>query len=746
MSNKKVVTKSKAQPAPATENGTPAPAAATTDVRVAHQLRVLETVAGQGEDEKKYSPRTEKHIQQLTGVLDFYEYSRGDIAALVRRCHYDENQIQVAVANIIEDRANHEKEEWGTVKNKKQTKEEKKIKEEEKKEQERLEKEAEKHRKEAERKAAKEAERANKRSGKGGKNGMDADVGASALPPDPAILFAGTKTSNVESDQWPGQWWEGSGDKWNGKSWEWQESWQEEWGESKNGGKSGNSWEWQGQEWSEDWGGSKEGNEQWWAGGGGGWEKAGKKKKGYKEKKDGPALEEEETEGDFWDMPDTSAPDGEGGLDRWTLGRLPGHDTEDGPGVAVPKAMPNNALTVEALEREHLAAPTMAPQVAAPVPLNAPTGNWMVDGLPPPPQQDLLAALGGAPVAASSSSAPAEERPQERSERGEKGEKGDKGKGKGKKGKEREKGEGEKERLERIDRSDDPRRQAVEQVGEVVTVRKHSSMGCAVVSMTDTRVRQAIVAEGNECTINGLKVQIKPHHNKETKEEVLTDLFVAWGRQVEKVNPLSEQMIAKYFDGKYKEIIAGWKAAEEERRQAEELEQQRAQEQQRQELVLKQRTEERRRYEVEEEQKRRQEAEQQQKWISQQWMQQAAGGVPQGGALRGMGSTADAYAAAQLQQQQPQQQAAAMQWNSSQQQQWMQAMYQAQNWQMAQRGLQMQGMAASGQDQDWRAYYQQYLDQQQRGQNAFAAQQQPSGYQNQQTFNYGAAYSRGERI
>ena len=29
------------------------------------------------------------------------------------------------------------------------------------------------------------------------------------------------------------------------------------------------------------------------------------------------------------------------------------------------------------------------------------------------------------------------------------------------------------------------------QVGEVVTVRKHSSMGCAVVSMTDVRVRQA---------------------------------------------------------------------------------------------------------------------------------------------------------------------------------------------------------------------------------------------------------------
>lgn len=742
--SKKVVTKKKAQPAPATsvENGTPAPAAsATTDVRVAHQLRVLETVADKGEeDEKKYSPRTERYIQQLTGVLDFYEYSRSDIAGLVRRCHYDENQIQIAVANIIEDRANHEKEEWGTVKNKKQAKEERKIKEEEeKKEQERLQKEQEKQRRESERKAAKEAREAEraKRGGKGGKNGTEADGGASALPPDPAILFAGAKpTQNVESDQsasqgnWQEQWWENSGDKWNGKSWEWQENWQEDWSENKNGGKS---WEWQ-ESWQEDWSGNKAENDKWW----GSWEKAGSRKKGHKEKnKDGPALaEDDDAEGDFWDMPDTSAPDAEGGLDRWTLGRLPGHEQAAEDGMAVPKAMPNNALTVEALERDHLAAaPTVAPQVAAPAPMNAPSGNWMVDGLPPP-QQDLLAAL-GAPVAASSSSAPAEDRNQDRPERGEKG------RGKGKKGKDREKGaEGEKERLERIDRSDDPRRQAVEQVGEVVTVRKHSSMGCAVVSMTDVRVRQAIVAEGNECTINGLKVQIKPHHNKDTKEEVLTDLFVAWGRQVEKVSPLSEEKIAQYFDKKYKDIIAGWKAAEEERRQAEE--------QQRQEIVLKQRTEERRRYEEEEQKRRQQEAEQQQKWMSQQWMQQAGGVVPQGGAVRGMGATADAYQA-QLQQQQPQQQqqAAAMQWNPSQQQQWMQAMaYQAQGWQMAQRGLQMQGMAqaASGQDQaDWRAYYQQYVDQQQRGQNAFAAQQQAGGYQNQQAFNYGT-YSRGERI
>eukprot|EP00913_Durusdinium_trenchii_P026028 g24419.t1 len=124
-------------------------------------------------------------------------------------------------------------------------------------------------------------------------------------------------------------------------------------------------------------------------------------------------------------------------------------------------------------------------------------------------------------------------------------------------------------------------------------------------------------------------------------------------------------------------------------------------------------------------------------------MQQQAGGVvPQAGGVRGMGASTDAYA--QLQQQ-PQQQAAAMQWGNSQQQ-WMQAMaYQTQQgWQMAQRNLQMQGMA-SGQDRmdsDWRAYYAQYMNEQQRGQNAYAAQQQAGGYQNQQAFNYGAAYSR----
>merc|ERR1711933_697851 len=103
--SKKVVQKKKVE---AKTNGVPA---VPTDSRVAHQMRVLEVVGASGageKDEKKYSPRTESHIRQLTDVLDFFEYSRSDIASLVRRCHYDDDQINVAVANIMEDKANHQ--------------------------------------------------------------------------------------------------------------------------------------------------------------------------------------------------------------------------------------------------------------------------------------------------------------------------------------------------------------------------------------------------------------------------------------------------------------------------------------------------------------------------------------------------------------------------------------------------------------------------------------------------------------
>jgi len=71
----------------------PALAAPPNDARVAQQRRVLEVVGAAAAEtargDKKYSPRTESHITKLTGVLDFYGYTRSDIAALARRCNYD---------------------------------------------------------------------------------------------------------------------------------------------------------------------------------------------------------------------------------------------------------------------------------------------------------------------------------------------------------------------------------------------------------------------------------------------------------------------------------------------------------------------------------------------------------------------------------------------------------------------------------------------------------------------------------
>mmetsp|Transcript_83383 Transcript_83383/g.212309 ORF Transcript_83383/g.212309 Transcript_83383/m.212309 type:complete len:141 (-) Transcript_83383:200-622(-) len=87
-------------------------------------------------------------------------------------------------------------------------------------------------------------------------------------------------------------------------------------------------------------------------------------------------------------------------------------------------------------------------------------------------------------------------------------------------------------------------------------------MGCAVVSMKDIRVRQAIISASNEVNIGGIKVQMKRHTDKVTGDEVLTDLFVAWGRQVEKTSPLSEHELTKFFDSKHREITEAWRNEE----------------------------------------------------------------------------------------------------------------------------------------------------------------------------------------
>jgi len=647
--SKKVVKKKAAQE-PITPNGGAAggKAAVETDARVAQQMRVLEVVGASGrgieKDDKKYSPRTEGHIKKLTDVLDYFEYSRADIASLVRRCHYDEQQIQIAVANIVEDRANHEQSQWGTVKTKKQVKEEKRLKEEdEKREQDRIEREMEKQRKEADKRAAKEHARQAYLARE-----VAGAVEPASLPPDPAILFANPKPGVMFGDVGQSnddEWWEGAG---SGSTWEGQE-WMNK-GKSRNAkaskgaDRSWEDWNWQQGQWEKAEWNESNGDGQWWQGD---WEKAGgaspedgNRGKRAKEQKGAGLPRKPEMADAMWDMPDATTAVNDGGLDMYALGDIRAHErrvaAEGGNLGAEVTPTEGTMRTVEEIEREQFGA-------------TGGSGSTMVGGKSP------IEALLQAPLqSVGASDATAAAVPTERAERsrGRGAGKAEKGKGRGadrsngggsgavdrdrpdrnasgdneKGGEHRDRGErkeraradsggrgrdgevaagGEsadaKDRIERLDRSDDPRRQAVEEVGDNVTVRKHSSMGCAVISMREPSVREAILRLGSDTFINGIRVQMKPHFDKDTRAEVPTDVFVAWGRQVEKTTPLSERELVKHFDAKHTELTAGWRAeAEEKARQAQEEQRARQQklleEQQRQQAEQREREEQQRRF------------------------------------------------------------------------------------------------------------------------------------------------------
>ncbi|CAE7721273.1 unnamed protein product [Symbiodinium sp. CCMP2592] len=125
-----------------------------------------------------------------------------------------------------------------------------------------------------------------------------------------------------------------------------------------------------------------------------------------------------------------------------------------------------------------------------------------------------------------------------------------------------------KGKIERVKRSPDSgAKQPIETKGEICQVHKHSSMGCAVVSMQSASMREAIMnfaeqrfgrnAAGRvQMDIGDVKVQLKRHTDKQTKREVVTDIFVAWGHQQEKDSPLTVEDIAERFDQLYQEALA----------------------------------------------------------------------------------------------------------------------------------------------------------------------------------------------
>uniref|UniRef100_A0A7S0ZWU4 Uncharacterized protein n=1 Tax=Noctiluca scintillans TaxID=2966 RepID=A0A7S0ZWU4_NOCSC len=98
-------------------------------------------------------------------------------------------------------------------------------------------------------------------------------------------------------------------------------------------------------------------------------------------------------------------------------------------------------------------------------------------------------------------------------------------------------------------------------------VRKHSGMGCAVVSMESSTSREALMnyIERNspdrsdgvapKTDIAGVQCQLRRHKDKNTHKEVLTDVFVAWGHRAEKETPLAVDDIVKAIDRLYSEAM-----------------------------------------------------------------------------------------------------------------------------------------------------------------------------------------------
>lgn len=127
--------------------------------------------------------------------------------------------------------------------------------------------------------------------------------------------------------------------------------------------------------------------------------------------------------------------------------------------------------------------------------------------------------------------------------------------------------------------SDGVRREAAKQPleakGAHCEVKKHSEMGCAVVTMESESAREVMMSfmtpkvvksdDGKqdrvEIKIGEHTVQMRPHVDKETKKEIKSDFFIAWGHKSEKQSPLAASVIADAFDNLWTEAYQAWTSA-----------------------------------------------------------------------------------------------------------------------------------------------------------------------------------------
>jgi len=96
-------------------------------------------------------------------------------------------------------------------------------------------------------------------------------------------------------------------------------------------------------------------------------------------------------------------------------------------------------------------------------------------------------------------------------------------------------------------------------------VRKHTDMGCAVVTMESEAARDIVLEHAAsktpakedkkdrpEVQVGEYSIQMRRHYDKTNQEYMKTDIFVAWGRQNERRSPLAASTIAETFDNLFR--------------------------------------------------------------------------------------------------------------------------------------------------------------------------------------------------
>lgn len=92
-----------------------APQELARDPRVRQTLELQRKAAEQLKKTGADSPRTKGLIVNLSAVLGAYGISDAEIRNLVKRCNYNDTQIQAAVSHILEERSGHEHGAWATT-------------------------------------------------------------------------------------------------------------------------------------------------------------------------------------------------------------------------------------------------------------------------------------------------------------------------------------------------------------------------------------------------------------------------------------------------------------------------------------------------------------------------------------------------------------------------------------------------------------------------------------------------------